>query len=745
MATQDGDPYVLNVQKWVNDTYRGKTGYTEIPENGKTGWTTIYALLHALQIELGITATADNFGNGTINAFNRDYPTGVHQQDDDDDKTKENIYGIIQGALLCKGYSIGASGPTCNFYGGTGDAVKKLKADAGLTDTTSTVTLNIMKALMSMDYFYSYDTSERTQNIIEMQRYLNRNYEDYTGLCPCDGIYARRTNKALIYAVQKEEKIDIDDSTGTVGNTTTACLPSIQINGQYSGTNAKGQSYTVSEITRFKVLANIALYFNGYGSGTISSDLDASVIRDFQTQYALPVNGNMDRTTFLSLLASCGDKERSAIACDCITKITSDNVEVLKNNGYQYIGRYLANYPGGTLDKELSTDEIKVILNNGIRLIPIQQGGARSLDYFTNDNANKEVSLGITAANKFKLQFGSIIYFAVDYDAQDAEIDNVIVPYFKEIEEAVMFYGKGRYRVGVYGPRNVCTKVCEAGYACSSYVSDMSTGYSGNLGFPIPDNWAFDQFATTDISSNGKSIEIDKVGYSGRYRGISQEYSIAEGDEYDKNTTTNSFILANCSGTSIPVYAAKKHINWPLPQSGTQYGVTGDIIGEIKPNDFYVFYGVTKPIGDNIHKVLFNDGVDVKMGFVEGQEIYPNAGDNENAANFNQRPKYSESYACFRYVPETNNYKLDQSGNDQIIKINKSVPYFDVNGYYKGMLKNGDKITITANNVNNTGASRPWCYRVSKISFKNGKVDTAPYYVSVGLEYGSNGAERAWY
>ena len=37
MATRDGDPYVLNVQQWVNNTYRGKTGYTEIPENGKTG------------------------------------------------------------------------------------------------------------------------------------------------------------------------------------------------------------------------------------------------------------------------------------------------------------------------------------------------------------------------------------------------------------------------------------------------------------------------------------------------------------------------------------------------------------------------------------------------------------------------------------------------------------------------------------------------------------------------------------
>ncbi|HIQ90192.1 MAG TPA: DUF1906 domain-containing protein [Candidatus Coprosoma intestinipullorum] len=595
-----------------------------------------------------------------------------------------------------------------------------------------------MKALMSMDYFYSYDTSERTQNIIEMQRYLNRNYEDYTGLCPCDGIYARRTNKALIYAVQKEEKIDVEDSTGTVGNTTTACLPSIQINGQYSGINAKGQSYTVSEITRFKVLANIALYFNGYGSGTISSNLDASVIRDFQTQYALPVNGDMDRTTLLSLLASCGDKERSAVACDCITKITSNNVEVLKNNGYQYIGRYLANYPGGTLDKELSTEEIKVIFNNGIRLIPIQQGGASSLDYFTKANADEEVSLALTAANKFKLQFGSIIYFAVDYDAQDAEIDNSLIPYFKEIFERVMDDGMGQYRVGVYGPRNVCTKVCEAGYACSCYVSDMSTGYSGNLGFPIPDNWAFDQFATTDISSNGKSIEIDKVGYSGRYRGISQEYSaITEFAGNETITGSTARLLINMTDSSVPVYKYKNKSGYPTTPENVVYG---DIIGYIKPNDIYLRYGVKNSLYDNVHRVMFNDGTDVKIGYITEQPIFiQNTADND----INQILPGHEPFTCVNYDSSTGKYTKHDWTEKHEFTVNKSIPYFKQNGSYDGQLEKGDRIIINGNNTFTTGSSRPWCAFVDEVQKTDGsKVENV--FVSSGIEYG-NGSNRAWY
>ena len=73
-----------------------------------------------------------------------------------------------------------------------------------------------------------------------MQRYLNRNYEDYIGLCPCDGIYARRTSKALIYAVQAEEKMPTAVANGNCGPATKNALPNIMSNGQYSGSSYLG-------------------------------------------------------------------------------------------------------------------------------------------------------------------------------------------------------------------------------------------------------------------------------------------------------------------------------------------------------------------------------------------------------------------------------------------------------------------------------------------------------------------------
>ena len=107
------DKMVLATQKYLNSMYGGNRGYNSIVEDGETGWATINALTRALQIELGITETADNFGPSTIKLFNAQYPEGIKQQDSND-TSSSRVYAIVQGALWCKGYS------TCLLY--TSDA-----------------------------------------------------------------------------------------------------------------------------------------------------------------------------------------------------------------------------------------------------------------------------------------------------------------------------------------------------------------------------------------------------------------------------------------------------------------------------------------------------------------------------------------------------------------------------------------------------------------------------------------------
>ncbi|MEM5682841.1 peptidoglycan-binding protein, partial [Bacillus toyonensis] len=64
-----GDPAVFAVQTWVNLKYGKVAGFQPAPLNGKTGWSTVYALTRALQIELGITSLADAFGPTTASKY----------------------------------------------------------------------------------------------------------------------------------------------------------------------------------------------------------------------------------------------------------------------------------------------------------------------------------------------------------------------------------------------------------------------------------------------------------------------------------------------------------------------------------------------------------------------------------------------------------------------------------------------------------------------------------------------------
>ena len=498
------DLMVLKTQQWLNKTYGGKTGYgSNINENGNTGWTTIYALTRALQIELGITSTANNFGPSTISKFNARFPNGIQQQAISDE-TESNIYGIIQGACWCKGYSTGAGDITKHFYSGTGSAIKQLKSDAGCTDTGSKVTLNVMKALLSMDQFKKVNGGDTT--IRQVQQKLNNKYEDYIGLIPCDGVYGRQMNKALIVALQKLEGYSKEDATGNFGAGTKSKLPIIPTLGQISEQTEK----EAIELVRY------ALCCNGYSvdieSNAWTVNLN-STLGKFQKDMCIEVTGICDTNTWMALLLSTGNPDRDCTACDTIYGIRGARIQDLKDRGISSIGRYIIGGEG----KEIDDEELKTIIDNGFKFIPIfQENGTPSINYFTAEQGKIDANRAELKARSFCIPQNSIIYFAVDTDPVDTQITSNILPYFEAIKNNLTYY-----KVGVYGTRNVCQTVMDQNYALTCYVSDLSTGYSGNMGFKMPSNWNFDQFAGLTMSNSSGTWAVDKVASSGKYPAVS--------------------------------------------------------------------------------------------------------------------------------------------------------------------------------------------------------------------------------
>lgn len=490
------------------------------------------------------------------------------------------MYAILQGALWCKGYS-----PGYNFdYNSITDtvtvdavfderveeAVIEMKTDAGLINPNGVVTLNTMKALLSMDAFKLLKSYGGKEVIREMQQKFNREYEEYIGLMPCDGVYGRSTNTATIYVIQAVEGMLVGVATGKFKTKTQECCPDIPYNRNSSAAkNYLGPYYTDSQIFDFIELLQFGLYVNGIGDGTINGVYDTKTQQDvaaFQKKFALDETGKVDVTTWLSLFVSHGDQNRSATACDCATKLTATTAKMLYNNGYRYVGRYLTKVPGG-LDKDITLEEAQIILNAGLNFFPIYQTVGTNVEYFTAEQGASDAKAAIEAARKLGVPSNTIIYFAVDFDALDVDITNNVIPYFAKVHETME---KDIYRTGVYGVRNVCTRVSNKGYACSSFVSNLSYGYSGNLGFPMPDNWAFDQFASVDVEEGSILISIDKDGFSGKDKGVKKldpavSMSI-DGDDFnmgnsDSDTVTGPTV--DVLGHQVPLFSFNANFTFP--------------------------------------------------------------------------------------------------------------------------------------------------------------------------------------
>lgn len=268
-----GDAMVYLTQRWLNQEYGDVPGFGYVTEDGRTGWDTVYGLTRALQVELGIADLADNFGPTTERLYSQNL---LRRQDG----VTNRKFAILQGALWCKGYNPGynlseTEDGTVVFNGvfdaDVEKAIIELKEDAGLINPDGVVTVNIMKALMSMDSFKLLSSYGGTAAVREMQQKLNRKYEAYTGITPCDGVYGRNTNRALIYALQAEEGMPTDVANANFGVTTRLCCPEIPYARnsssarRYPGTSS-GSYYSAAQITSITELLQFALLVNGYNN-----------------------------------------------------------------------------------------------------------------------------------------------------------------------------------------------------------------------------------------------------------------------------------------------------------------------------------------------------------------------------------------------------------------------------------------------------------------------------------------------
>lgn len=500
------DEKVRLAQRFVNSVYGPRIGMM-VNEDGKTGWNTMYALTRALQYELGIPELSNSFGQTTLSKIAEKYG-----KLDETTIPSADFCRIIQSALYCKGYDGGEINGT--YHSRVKAAVTKLNQNMGVDGTYpgSSLWPKVVKGLFNMDAYVSVNNGSET--IRSIQRWLNGRYvlrKDYY-VIPCDGHHSRDVAKSMLFAIQYELGMADGVANGAFGSGTQAGLKSHTLSAGSSGV-------WVQLFTAAMVLNKRPVSF----SASFTSSLADSVTA-FQAFMNLAANGQADFQTWSSLLVSYGDQTRQGAACDGITKITPARAQALKDAGYKYVGRYLYNPSTTSLpEKEIQPGELATIQQYGLRCFPIYQTWARSVDYYSIAQGVTDCMNAAFKAEQHGFKPGSRIYFAVDYDAVDDEVTSHILPYFRSISDEMVKLGSP-YKIGVYGPRNACSRISAEGYADTSFVSDMSSGFSGNLGYTMPENWAFDQIVTKTIGSGDSKIEIDNNIASGRDTGQGDFY-----------------------------------------------------------------------------------------------------------------------------------------------------------------------------------------------------------------------------
>lgn len=444
-----------------------------------------------LQIETHSSAIGQGFGQATEAAVSR-YVGKIRVG------YEGNIARLVQGAFWCKGINPGSF--TGKITTETIEAVATFQHNAGLA-SDGEMTTPLMKALFDMSAFSL--VSGGSSPIRSMQQYLNGQYNKYFGILPCDGIYQRDTNTALIYALQASVGMGVGTANGFYGPGTAQKTPTLNVGA--SGDSVRGLQY--------------GLLVNGFYDGPFDSQFTTSVgsaIASFRKFMLLePYVMTADVSVFKGLLTTNGDTNRNSIACDTSKQLTSADVKALKHADFSIVGRYLTGSVGDDhIPKQLTAAEIERITDGGLSIFPIYQDGGAKEAYFTANQGRVDGAKAKGAARKLGFPKTAIIYFAVDIDIEDGNIPGTVIPYIKGVSESVT-----SYKIGIYGTRNVCSRAVATGVVSNCFVSDMSTGYSGNLGFKMPKTWAFDQFVEYNLTAN---LPIDQVAASGRDKGTSK-------------------------------------------------------------------------------------------------------------------------------------------------------------------------------------------------------------------------------
>jgi hypothetical protein len=180
----------------------------------------------------------------------------------------------------------------------------------------------------------------------------------------------------------------------------------------------------------------------------------------------------------------------------------------LREQGYDFALRYYST----NATKNLSLGEARALTQAGLQIGVVWETTGTYANYFTRDQGLADGAMAFRMARETIGQpYGSAIYFAVDYDPTQADLDGAISNYFTGVHAALYVGAEGKpsYRVGVYGSGLCCATLIERGICNLSWLS-QSTGFTGSKQYAEQRRYSLTQMLPARIlGEDGMVLSID--------------------------------------------------------------------------------------------------------------------------------------------------------------------------------------------------------------------------------------------
>lgn len=176
------------------------------------------------------------------------------------------------------------------------------------------------------------------------------------------------------------------------------------------------------------------------------------------------------------------------------------HAQALREQGVGFVMRYYSRNP----DKNLGADEARALAAAGLHLGAIWESKGDHAGFFSRAQGEQDGSKALEEARTVGQPSGSAIYFAVDYDPSQTDIDGPVADYFAGVAAAL----EGGYRIGVYGSGLCCGSLLDRKAASCSWLS-QSTGFAGSKAFAAEKRYDLIQTLEHPIVLDGTTFKVD--------------------------------------------------------------------------------------------------------------------------------------------------------------------------------------------------------------------------------------------